>query len=104
MPTHRRGVAGGRGATECVVGWLKRAALNVRTDDWKLLGARAAGAYAGVFAGRFFVQGGGALHALASLLLAAAAVHLFAVLFRKAVSPSEILSFLLFVGVLILWR
>jgi len=31
-------------------------------------------------------------------------VHLFAVLFRKAVSPSEILSFLLFVGVLILWR
>ena len=55
-------------------------------------------------AGRFIVQGGGVSHALASLLLAAAAVHLFAVLFRKAVSPSEILSFLLFVGALILWR
>jgi hypothetical protein len=41
---------------------------------------------------------------LASLLLAAGAVHLFTVLFRKAVSPSEILSFLLFAGVLILWR
>jgi hypothetical protein len=41
---------------------------------------------------------------LASLLLAAGAVHLFTVLFRKAVSPSEILSFLLFTGVLILWR
>ncbi|HLN91922.1 MAG TPA: hypothetical protein VK429_08710, partial [Patescibacteria group bacterium] len=68
------------------------------------LAAILAGAYAGVFAGRFFVQGGGAPHALASLLLAAAAVHLFVVLFRKAVSPSEILSFLLFVGVLILWR
>ena len=39
-----------------------------------------------------------------SIDLAAAAVHLFAVLFRKAVSPSEILSFLLFVGALILWR
>jgi hypothetical protein len=89
---------------EAVVGWLKGAALNVRTDDRKLLAAILAGAYAGVFAGRFFVQGGSASHALASLLLAAAGVHLFAVLFRKAVSPSEILSFLLFVGVLILWR
>ena len=69
-----------------------------------ILAAILAGAYAGVFAGRFLIQGGGASHALASFLLAAAAVHLFAVLFRKAVSPSEILSFLLFVGVLILWR
>jgi hypothetical protein len=89
---------------ESVVGWLKRAALNVRTEDRKLLAAILAGGYAGVFAGRFFVQGGGASHALASFLLAAAAVRLFAVLFRKAVSPSEILSFVLFVGVLILWR
>jgi hypothetical protein len=89
---------------EAVVGWLKQAAFNVRTDDRKLLAAILAGAYAGVFAGRFFIQGGSAPHALGSLLLAAAAVHLFAVLFRKAVSPSEILSFLLFVGVLILWR
>jgi len=89
---------------EGVVGWLKRASLNVRTDDRKLLSAILAGAYAGVFAGRFLVQGGGATHVLASLLLAAAAVHLFVILFRKAVSPSEILSFLLFVGVLILWR
>jgi uncharacterized membrane protein YqgA involved in biofilm formation len=89
---------------EGVVDWLKRAALGVRTDDRKLLAAILAGAYAGVFAGRFFVQGGGVLHAVMSLLLAAAAVHLFATLFRKAVSPSEILSFLLFVGVLILWR
>ena len=100
----RRGFAAGMEGPEAVVGWLKRAALNVRTDDRKLLAAILAGAYAGVFAGRFFVQGGSASHALVSLLLAAAAVHLFAVLFRKAVSPSEILSFLLFVGVLILWR
>jgi hypothetical protein len=37
-------------------------------------------------------------------LIAAAAVHLFTVLFRKAVSPSELISFLLLVGVLILWQ
>jgi hypothetical protein len=104
LAVRRRGFAAGMEGPEAVVGWLKQAAFNVRTDDRKLLAAILAGAYAGVFAGRFFIQGGSAPHALGSLLLAAAAVHLFAVLFRKAVSPSEILSFLLFVGVLILWR
>jgi hypothetical protein len=104
LTIRRRGFDAGMEGPESVVGWLKRAALNVRTEDRKLLAAILAGGYAGVFAGRFFVQGGGASHALASFLLAAAAVRLFAVLFRKAVSPSEILSFLLFVGVLILWR
>jgi len=54
----RRGFAAGMEGPEAVVGWLKRAALNVRTDDRKLLAAILAGAYAGVFAGRFFVQGG----------------------------------------------
>jgi hypothetical protein len=104
LTIRRRGFAAGMEGPEGAVGWLKRAALTVRTDDRKLLTAILAGAYAGVFAGRFIVQGGGAPHALASFFLAAAVVHLFAVLFRKAVSPSEILSFLLFVGVLILWR
>jgi len=59
------------------VGWLKGAALNVRTDDRKLLSAILGGAYAGVFAGRFAVHGGGAFHALAWFLFSAAAVHLF---------------------------
>jgi hypothetical protein len=105
LSLRRRGFAAGMDGPEGAVGWLKRAALNVRTDDRKLLAAILAGAYAGVFAGRFLVQGGwGAPRVLASLLLAAGAVHLFTVLFRKAVSPSEILSFLLFTGVLILWR
>jgi len=104
LTLRRRGFDAGMKGPDEAVGWLKRAALNVRTDDRKLLAAILAGAYAGIFAGRLMVQGGGAPQALASLLVAAAAVHLFAVLFRKAVSPSEILSFLLFVGVLILWR
>ena len=89
---------------EGAVDWLKREALNIRTDDRKMLAAILGGAYAGLFAGRFAGHEGGPLHALAWLLLAAAAVNLFTVLFRKAVSPSEILSFLLFIGVLILWR
>ncbi len=104
LTIRRRGFTAGLDGAECAVEWLKRAALNVRTDDRKLIAAILAGAYAGVFAGRFFAQGGGGLHDLASFLLAAAAVHLFAVLLRKAVSPSEILSFLLVVGGLILWR
>ena len=104
LSVRRRGFAAGMEGPEAVVGWLKRAAFNVRTDDRKLMSAILAGAYAGIFTGRFLVQGGSAAYALATLLLAAAAVHLFVVLFRKAVSPSEILSFLLFVGVLVLWR
>jgi len=99
-----RGFAAGMEGPEGAVGWLKGAALNVRTEDRKLLAAILGGAYAGAFAGRFAVHGGGAPQALAWFLLSAAAVHLFSLLLRKAVSPSEILSFLLFVGVLILWR
>lgn len=104
LSLRRRGFAAGMEGPEEAVGWLKRAALNIRTDDRKMLAAILGGAYAGVFAGRFAGHGGDAPHALGWLLLTAAAVHLFTVLFRKAVSPSEILSFLLFVGVLILWR
>ena len=104
LTLRRRGFAAGMEGPEGGVGWLKQAALNVRTDDRKLLAAILAGAYAGVFAGRFLVQGGACPTRWGRSFLAAAAVHLFAVLFRKAVSPSEILSFLLFVGVLILWR
>lgn len=104
LTIRRRGFAAGMEGPDGALEWLKRAAFNIRADDRKMLAAILGGAYAGVFAGRFAGQGGGALHSAAWLLLAAALVHLYTVLFRKAVSPSEILSFLLFVGVLILWR
>jgi PTS system mannose-specific IID component len=104
LTLRRRGFLAGMEGPEGAVDWLRRAALSVRADDRKLLAAILAGAYAGIFAGRMLFQGGGLPHMASSFLLAAAAVHLFVVLFRKAVSPSEILSFLLFVGVLILWR
>jgi hypothetical protein len=37
-------------------------------------------------------------------LIAALTVHLLTVLFRKAVSPSEVLLLLLIIGTLILWH
>ena len=104
LTIRRRGFAAGMEGSEGALDWLKQAAFNIRADDRKMLAAILGGAYAGVFAGRFAGQGGGSLHSVAWLLLSAALVHLYTVLFRKAVSPSEILSFLLFVGVLILWR
>ena len=104
LAIRRRGFAAGMKGPEAAVDWLKQAALNVRTDDRKLLAAILAGAYAGVYTARFIPQGWGVPYALGWFLLAALAVRLFTVLFRKAVSPSEILSFLLIVGVLILWR
>ncbi|GAB4228151.1 MAG: hypothetical protein OHK0028_01570 [Deltaproteobacteria bacterium] len=88
---------------ERVVAWLKEAALNVKTEDRKMMAAILGGAYAGAFAGRFAVAGPG-ISPLPLFLLFAAAVHLFTVLFRKAVSPSEILGILLIAGGLILCR
>src|SRR4030042_312871 len=52
LTIRRRGFAAGMEGPEDAVGWLKRAALNVRTDDRKLLAAILAGAHAGVFARR----------------------------------------------------
>lgn len=88
---------------EKAVSWLKEAALNVKTEDRKMAGAVLGGAYAGAFAGRF-AAAGTAGSSMLLFLLFAAAVHLFAVLFRKAVSPSEILAVLLITGGLILCR
>lgn len=98
-----RGFAAGLEGQQEAVAWLRREALNVKTEDRKLMAAILAGVYAGVFTGHYAIQGGSGLHTVVLFLIGAAAVHLFTMLFRKAVSPSEILSFLLLVGVLILW-
>lgn len=62
------------------------------------------GAFAGVIGSRMALAFGGGMTAPAVFLIAAAAVHLFTSLFRKAVSPSEVLLLLLVIGALILWR
>ncbi|RJP21493.1 MAG: PTS mannose transporter subunit IID [Deltaproteobacteria bacterium] len=104
LPVRFRGFRAGMEGQEGAVAWLRKAELNVKTEDRKMMAAILGGAYAGAFMGRHAVLGGTGLHAVALFLIAAAAVHLFTVLFRKAVSPSELISFLLLVGVLILWQ
>ena len=61
------------------------------------------GAYAGVIGSRTALMFGGIATAAAVLVVAALLVHLFSTFFRKAVSPSELLLFLLVVGTLTLW-
>jgi len=98
-----RGFAAGMEGQDGAVAWLKKAALNIKTEDHKLAAAVLGGAYAGVYAGRHTVLGGDAFHAVVLFAVGVGLIRLFTALFRKAVSPSEILSFLFLLGVLILW-
>jgi PTS system mannose-specific IID component len=99
-----RGFTAGMEGQEAAVAWLRKEALNVKTEDRKLMAAILGGVYAGVFTGQYAVHGESGLHTVVLFLVGAAAIHFVTMMFRKAVSPSEILSFLLLLGVLILWR
>jgi len=70
----------------------------------KMIAAILSGAYGGVVASQTAHLFGGAWPELGVFLVAALAVHLFTVFFRKAVSPSEVLVLLFLVGALILWQ
>ena len=98
-----RGFAAGMQGQEGAVAWLKAAGMSVRTEDRKLAAAVLGGAYAGAFAGRHAVLGGDAFLAVALFAIGVGLVRLFTALFRKGVSPSEILAFLLLIGGFILW-
>jgi mannose/fructose/N-acetylgalactosamine-specific phosphotransferase system component IID len=98
-----RGFSAGMQGQEGAVAWLKAAGLSGKTEDRKLAAAVLGGAYAGVYAGRHAVLGGDVFLAILLFVLGVAMVRLFTALFRKGVSPSEILGVLLVVGVLILW-
>jgi len=99
-----RGFAAGMEGEESAVRFLKDAGLTGRTEDRKMIAAILGGAYAGVVVSRTAHMFGGAWLDLGVFLAAALAVHLFTVLFRKAVSPSEVLFLLLIIGTLILWQ
>ncbi len=99
-----RGFAYGMGGEESAVRYLKEAGFAARTEDHKMIAAVVAGAFAGVIGSRMALMLGCGLSAPAVFLVAAAAVHVFTVLFRKAVSPSEVLLLLLVIGALILWQ
>lgn len=99
-----RGFHAGMMGQEAAVEWLKKESLNVKTGRRKLAAALLGGVYAGILTGRTAVYGETAFHTVALFLIGAAVIQFVTVMFRKAVSPSEILSFLLLVGVLILWQ
>ncbi|HEX9205953.1 MAG TPA: PTS system mannose/fructose/sorbose family transporter subunit IID [Candidatus Deferrimicrobiaceae bacterium] len=98
-----RGFSAGMQGQEGAVAWLKAAGLSGKTEDRKLAAAVLGGAYAGAYAGRHAVLGGDVFLAILLFVLGVVMVRLFTALFRKGVSPSEILGVLLVVGVLILW-
>ncbi len=104
LAVRRRGFAAGMQGEEAAIEWLKRESLNVKTGNRKVAAAVLGGAYAGIFTGRTAIFGETGLHAVALFLIGAAAIQFVTMMFRKAVSPSEILAFLLLVGVLILWQ
>ncbi len=99
-----RGFASGLGGEESAVRYLREAGFAARTEDNKMVAAIMAGAFAGVIGSRMAIMLGGGLTVPAVFLVAAAAVHLFTVLFRKAVSPSEVMLLLLIIGALTLWQ
>ncbi len=92
-------IAGFRAGNEGEAGaaaFLKRAGFTGRTEDRKMIAAVLGGAYAGVAGSRAAM--GADVFAGVVLLAAAAAVHLFTLLFRRAVSPSEVLLLLAVIG------
>jgi len=97
-----RGFAAGSLGEERAVRFLREADLSRKTEDCKLLAALLGGAYAGVVGSHAAWMAGGPVEAAGLYFLFALLVHLFSVFLRKAVSPSELLLFLLVVGLLIL--
>lgn len=97
-----RGFAAGARGEESAVRYLRGASLATKTEDCKLLAAVMGGAYAGVLGSGTAWMVGGPAEAVGLFLVFALLVHLFSIFLRKAVSPSELLLFLLIVGVLAL--
>lgn len=104
LAIRRKGFASGMEGEESALRYLKGAGFGGRTENGKLVAAVLGGAYGGVVGGHAAFLFGPGWSALAFLILAAATVHLYTVLYRKAVSPSEVLALLVIMGMLILWQ
>ncbi|PWB62180.1 MAG: hypothetical protein C3F14_10315 [Deltaproteobacteria bacterium] len=98
------GYAAGLAGEESAVQYLKSAGFASRTEDRKIIAAILGGAWAGAVGSRTAYLFGGTTGSAGFFLVSVLTVHLLTVLFRKAVSPSEILLFLLIIGSLILWQ
>jgi len=104
LPIRWKGFSAGIEGEEKAVEFLKGSGFAAKTEDRKIVAAILGGAYAGAVCGKTALIFGGGQTAPVFLLLAALTVHLLTVLFRKAVSPSEILLFLLIIGTLLVWH
>ncbi len=103
LHVRRNGFTAGMAGEESAVQFLRGEGFTTRTEDRKIVAAILGGAYAGAVGGKTAFLFGGIAAAVAFFLVALTTVHLLTVLFRKAVSPSEILLFLLIVGTMFLW-
>ena len=104
LPIRWKGFSAGIEGEEKAVEFLKGSGFAAKTEDRKIVAAILGGAYAGAVCGKTALMFGSGQAAPAFLLLAVLTVHLLTVLFRKAVSPSEILLFLLIIGTLLVWH
>lgn len=104
IPLRRRAFRAGEGGEESAARFLREAGFTVRTEDRKMVAAVLGGAFAGTAGSRLAHFAGTPMAGVGVFLVAAAAVHLFTGLYRKAVSPSEILFLMLLLGALMLWQ
>ena len=102
LPIRLRGFEAGMAGEESAVQYLKGAGFASRTMDRKVAAAILGGAWAGAVGSRTAILYGGGAASLGFFLVSVLTVYLLTVLFRKAVSPSEVLLFLLIIGTLIL--
>ena len=97
------GFKAGLSGQEAAVVWLKEKSLNVKTSNLKAAVSILGGVYAGIFIGST-AAGAPLVNAVALFLVCAAVIWFVTEMFRKSISPSAILLFLLLTGVLILCK
>jgi mannose/fructose/N-acetylgalactosamine-specific phosphotransferase system component IID len=96
-----RGFAAGVAGQERAVEFLKGAGFKLRTEDRKTAAAILGGLYGAVSVGRSIPPDAPWSFSVFYFLGAALLANLFTLMFRKAVSPSELLLLLLIVGLLL---
>jgi mannose/fructose/N-acetylgalactosamine-specific phosphotransferase system component IID len=99
-----RGFSAGMGGQESAMAFLKGAGFKLRTEDRKVLAAVLGGVYGAVATGQALAHGTSWAVALLAFGAAALLANLFTLMFRKAVSPSELLLLLLIVALLLFRR
>jgi len=98
------GFKAGLSGQEAAVVWLKEKSLNVKTNNLKAAVSVLGGVYAGIFISATAAAGATPPNAVVIFLVCAGVIWFVTEMFRKSISSSGILLFLLLTGVLILCR